>query len=530
MVLNILMFLISFMGMVVFLHGRTKININFMPILVISLISIIITIGGCMGISLNYVTVFICGIGIAMFVASFILKDVNRKLITPGIIVFLMGMVCIFAYVYNRVFDNWDCFSHWGLTVKLMLTNNCLPSIEDSMLIHYSYPIGSSAFIYYFCQIVNEQEWAMMLGHGMISLSAFISIFSIMKKTTIWKVVLLCLSYIGMVTFIHPLTDIYVDALLPIVAISIIFFIHKYRTEMGKKILYVIPLTIFLLSIKNSGIIFVFFIIVYYIVVNRKMPVKKIVISSFMIMLICCFFMFMWKLHIKLSYEGVEYLAKHDISIENYQNVILTKNKEMAIDVLRIFIKRFFSFTNYEFIVYIMLIISVLYIFMKKTKQYLVFTVIFGVAYMVGLYMTYIFSMDVNEAYELASYDRYYKTALIFVFGFMLIPIVENDFDLTQLIGKLVLGGITICVVTMIYNAAIYDKGIYTAERRIKYSEAIEDVNVTDEIVILCGATEAELGYATVISRYELLYNKVIFINDADKINEYENYILIDLN
>lgn len=148
---------------------------------------------------------------------------------------------------------------------------------------------------------------------------------------------------------------------------------------------------------------------------------------------------------------------------------------------------------------------------------------------MLGLYMTYIFSMDTNEAFTLASYDRYYKTALIFVFGFMLIPIIEKEFEIKQATSKLVLGTTLVCVVTMIYSAIVYDKGIYTAERRQKYSKALEDVDVTDETIILYGAPESELAYAMVIAKYDLLYDKITFINDVDKIMEYENYILIDL-
>lgn len=208
----------------------------------------------------------------------------------------------------------------------------------------------------------------MMLGHGIISLSAFVSAFALLKKNEVWKFVLLCLSYVGMVIFIHPLTDLYVDALLPLTAISIVFFIHYYQGNMNREIFCIIPLVIFLVSIKNSGIIFALFIIAYNIVMNKKMPVKKIIIGSFMILTTCIIFVILWKLHVRNAYEGVGYIAKHDISIENYQNVMLTKNKEMALEVLKIFVKRFFTGTNYEFIIYILLITSILYIFMKKTN------------------------------------------------------------------------------------------------------------------------------------------------------------------
>lgn len=121
--INMLIFLISFVGMAVFFHGRTKINIYFMPILVISLISISVIIGGCVGINLKIISGLLCVIGFGMFVASIILKYFNRKLITPGTIAFFVGIIGIFIYTYNRVFDNWDCFAHWGLFCSLGI--NC---------------------------------------------------------------------------------------------------------------------------------------------------------------------------------------------------------------------------------------------------------------------------------------------------------------------------------------------------------------------------------------------------------------------
>lgn len=147
-------------------------------------------------------------------VVAIVLKYINKKLLTPGMVALFIGLTAVFVYVYKRVFDNWDCFSHWGLVVKLMLTNNCLLNMDCGLLLHYSYPMGTSAFIYYFCRIINASEWTMMLGHAMISLCAIIPVFSLIEKTKIWHVILIGVSYIGMNVFAHPITDIYVDVLL----------------------------------------------------------------------------------------------------------------------------------------------------------------------------------------------------------------------------------------------------------------------------------------------------------------------------
>lgn len=76
----------------------------------------------------------------------------------------------------------------------------------------------------------------------------------------------------------------------------------------------------------------------------------------------------------------------------------------------------------------------------------------------------------------------------------------------------------------------VYDKGIYTAERRQRYSNILENVDVTDETIILYGATEPELAYCNIIAIYELLYAKVTYTTDVEKIDKNQKCILINLN
>lgn len=206
-ILSFLLFIISMSGFVFFVERKTKIQVEFLPIIVLSIITVILFLGGILNI-LPLSTMMLFIIGIILFfkeiVISYQLKKMKEKVkkyLTPGIIIFAIFNIIYFFILFNQKLLHYDNFSHWAVIVKSMLMNDSLPNFEDPILTFNSYPPGSALFIYYFNRILGVGEGLSLYAQMIMILASLLTLYSfssyqvldknISKKTRFKKMFLL---------------------------------------------------------------------------------------------------------------------------------------------------------------------------------------------------------------------------------------------------------------------------------------------------------------------------------------------------
>ena len=240
---------------------------------------------------------------------------------TSGIGTFALLAVFFLVLLFRSEFTHYDNFSHWATSAKLLIQKDRFPNFSDINIYFQSYPLGSASFIYYITKISDiRSEWMIMLAQAILMSGCLTGMFAFAKRIES-VVALIVLSGILLATN-GGLTSIIVDTLLPVIAIGAMSLCLYYRDELEEKIKYLIPYTMFLMMVKNSGIFFVIILSVYtlvYIEKNRKMLGRWFLSVSCPAMTL-----FLWQKHVAQVYvDGLR--AKHSMSLENFIGTFITK-------------------------------------------------------------------------------------------------------------------------------------------------------------------------------------------------------------
>lgn len=458
-ILKLFLFIISMTGFVIYTRRKLNVQVEFIPIIVISIISNVLFISGMLNIlPLMVKTIFVSGIILFMYE---LLKLRKRQLllfelkryITPGIILFIITTMFFLLLLKDQRLIHYDNFSHWGLVVKNILKADALPTFQNAKITYNSYPTGSAIFIYYFCKIVGISEGLAIFGQMVVILSGLLSLFSFtsyqvlnkkMSKTEITKKniinIIVILLYVYLLNGPSPIHDLLVDTLLNVVGLSM-FAIIYYYFETPKKILVpVISLAIFLTLIKNSGLFFVYFSLFFYgVSIIRHGFDKELSLLTnifnykkyIVVYLIPVSTFYLWSKRVDMVFSS-SHLGTHTMSIGSYVNIFKTRTP----DELEIIINNFIITLSNEFTiqivlvsVFLFLLVCIHYITKKNIAKRLIVvaSTILGmyIIYNIGLLGIYMFSMPIGEAIRLAGYRRYILTVINFLIGVATVSIMH---------------------------------------------------------------------------------------------------------
>lgn len=292
-----------------------------------------------------------------------------------------------------------------------------------------SYPLGSASVIYYFTKIIGgSQEWLQMWTQVVMTAGMVTALFAFARKwpqyllVAAGAIMLLC----GNIGF----TELYIDTLLPFIAISAVAFCVYYQQQLTQKIWLLVPHLLFLMATKNSGMLFVVLILGYAFMVgpqkDRRFRKKFAVtaVSPFLLWLL-------WNRHVAQVFADGNN-AKHSMNLHHYQEVLSEKSQEDMWNIFRLYMSEWLtgSVRNWLLILTAVLIFLLWLRYKEKVPRSFgnipAFVIFSYVVYMLGMLGMYIFSMPTQESMVLASYDRYHDTILLFAWGVMLIPILEG--------------------------------------------------------------------------------------------------------
>ena len=530
--------LVSMTGCLLYMTGRYRIRLEFAPALYMALGSSLMFAAGILNVMPQMVW--------ALFAGGFGLLAVSRKrgyrFSKRDVILYggFLGLLVWFWWLMRGAhFTSYDNFSHWATIVKCMLRTDRLPGFADTVIRFQSYPPGSSLYIYYVCRILGTAEscflWAQagMLSAFLFCLAAFVS-----KKN--WYGICFPVLYgIWALSANNTIYELRVDTLLPLAGVAAVAIIYYYRKKPDKAQGCAGVLFVLLVNIKNSGVFFfgagVVFLLVYagpYIRRHKLYFVNTCLLPPLAAV-------FLWKRHVALVFpEGMS--SKHAMSIENYGQQIAKKTTE---DILQIGLEILGRFVSPEHVeVWMMLLVTLLLLTLLLAGQPVSGVIRLAAAswswlavYTVSLYGMYLFSMPSGEALLLASYDRYILSVLIFIYGMIVIYMLQA-LDSHRDSGKSLADGtkkksvrekaaflaaVILMLCPVAYGGArartLVRQPSFETTKRAGLQKLIREAGIRegDSCFIYCGGPDYDRRYLFYLTRYELWTADVLSVMES---------------
>lgn len=352
---------------------------------------------------------------------------------------FFMLYATVFVTTLARTpLVHYDNFSHWGTFVKFLFTENRLATPADPLIEFFSYPVGSSLFVYFTTVIAGFSQQTMLIGQFILILSALYTCFAVVKdlnRRLLVSVVFIFFSLFNHFNIAIRMNNLLVDFLLPLIALGGIAGIITLKNQPQKIVLFTAVTAGFLGIIKNSGLFFVALLLLYGLAAifsQRKVIKWKRTFVYSLIMTAVSFLPFtLWLLH--LSRFPAQ--SKHGVSLDAYQSIFEGKNNAIIQDISRNFLTTLTSLSTPStqgLILGAMILLLSSFVFSKYTDQphRLLRTgmLLLGITvlYYLGIYAMFLFSMPIDEALVLAGFERYASSIVIFNLGIILFDLVRT--------------------------------------------------------------------------------------------------------
>lgn len=429
----VILFLLSLSGYIYICHKKIQLKKEYIPIFVLSIIALIVFLGGLLGqLLLSACLVMVIG----LILSSVLIKDILKKKVIVGSL--SLSSICltigIIAFLILSLFlrwDHFDNFSHWGIVVKQMLIDHHFPSYQNSLIAFKDYPLGISSLIYYFCVFLGKSQGIMLVSQNALLLSCFYAMFGIIKEKKrflLYTTLALGLSLCIYLNYMIRINNLLVDFLLPCMVLATFSISYQYRHQFKKGIITLIPILMFITIIKNTGIFFMIIGYLYWIIIskNHSSSVIKKVFYSLGIFFIILLPILLWKYHVQITF--IDWQHKFDLFSKNIP-------PSKYLQVISLFIQSTFSFTYRSsqalFLFQILAMLLCLYNHFILKKKWLLWKVWIGcnlvvICYYVGILAMYLFSMPEYEALKLAGYERYACSIVVLLGGSLTLCLVKD--------------------------------------------------------------------------------------------------------
>ena len=452
--------------------------------------------------------------GIYLAVKSLRRKERIMNVLSIGTVFWVVLSAFFLLLLHGSEFTHYDNFSHWAVAPKIMIRYHRFPNFSNQNLTFAAYPLGSASFIYYITKILGiTSEWVQMYAQAVLMTGMLISMFAFCEKpyqallAGLGSLLLLC----GNTSFV----DLLVDSLLPITALSAMAFCIYYGRDLVRRMWAVVPYSIFLLSIKNSGILFAV-ILLYY--TWRSTRLENITLKKWLFVLIPpASALILWQKHVDLVFsDGL--LSKHSMSVSNYSYIFVEKNFSEIITIVQKMVFQTCSFSNRA--LWALLFGLVLCVFFKylvpesgqTMKKTFLLAVAVYVLYQLGTLGMYLFSMPGSEALSLAGYSRYHQTIVMYVTGLIIIETMQGLAELQSTPFRTIRSIATVIVaLTFIYytlapNLSFYRKQNLEKTERYKFDQLIAQYDIQEGLsyLILASEDRNDGGYLYFMSKYLL--------------------------
>ncbi|WP_100407476.1 hypothetical protein [Bacillus solitudinis] len=557
--------LLSFAGFGMYLRQRYQIATAVIPLFLFSSIVLLLFIAGLLNLLLESVYVIFLA-GFFLFIYS--IYQVFKKRIsistffTPPVVFFSFCCIVFAILLKGEFLLHYDNFSHWGIIVKDMVETNSLPN-DSSIITYKNYPPGSALFIYYFVTLIGWTESRTLISQAILIASTLTPLF--MFSTWRNSASLIGPLFVAGIVLLIDSGSIYtllVDSLLGYLTIAIVLIAYYYRDQWRFMTFINLPILSLLILVKDSGKVFYLFILIgmvvllyrYYRRHSLQVVRDRVVIGYTLINIVVIpfFVNLLWSKYTESAYASGYGENKFAVTKETFTRN--NKSLEFAGDLLQDLLSASFNFSSSSFqamflvnVVAVLAIVLIAFLYRRFAKT-LALTVLFVnisyAAYILFLYMLYLFLMPEVEAVYLAGFDRYHATMTIFYIGTLLVFIIHEVVNVQEAFHKgrawipkfVVFLACLIVMAPLLGEARSFFEHVkFAANPRMDVIELYsqlkgeEDYFNTTPITLIYDIGESDRGLLRHIMRYERM-NEMTSINTACKSEEDLEELIEDLN
>lgn len=450
-ILRLLLFFAITMGYDAFFRNALKMNRRLTWVFTFSFITLILHLGSLVGEMLETVyAISVVGCLLSLYhLWNIWKKRIKFRKLDYIAIVMMLYLLLFGVTLWNSPILHYDNFTHWATIVKFFHINNALPTQYDTIISYYTYPVGSSLFIYFFTTIVGFSEGSMLVGQFFLIASCLYAMFGALRdERRVLMVAMVFASFAVFNTFnvAIRLNNLLVDFLLPVLALAAIAGCFAYRNRFWMMSLHTAVILGMLSIVKVSGLFFAFLALVVYIacmirlIIRRRAGLKAFVMMLFTVL--ASFLPFIiWQKHVSDNFPDAA-SAKHAVSMSDLGKILSGHVAGVPEKIINLFVKSIFDINSLstQGIIILNLILLVAFIIigirLKHIKNVLVtwlFIDISIVTYYISILLMYLTAMPTDEALELAGFERYASSMVIFAFGYLVMALAwEMDKSLYE--------------------------------------------------------------------------------------------------
>lgn len=535
----------------------------FTPIFTVSTIGVLLFVAGLLNVMLVSTLLIVLGGWLCLIQCKLwnkeFLKNHRESFAIFGI---FSAICCIFLLrVYNQIPTHYDCFSHWLTVVRDMLKTNHMPNFKSSMISFQGYPTGSAGFIYFICKVLGNSRDDLILFSQSILYAASLTVFAafIKRRGIIGVLIAVAGSLFCITAQSMALEHLLVDTLISLLSIGVVAILIYYRHQPMSGVLLSLPLQLFLVAVKNSGIIMValnFTLVIALVIAadytaKRKVSVLNLIKLGGITAGVPAVLYYLWMQHVEYVFQAGT-TTKHTTSLENYMETFSNKTGEQVKEILQVFIKRFVSWNNAWLLLIIVFAIILIgwlikkYVLKRHSKsEFFIFLGIMGayLIFMAVLGTMYLLSMPYGESIVLAAYDRYEKTILVYIMGVTTIYALSltsllPGFKKEGLMKLLILLSISSTLLLQTKNVQVFavKADRYTNSSRFDFEQLKSNYAIEEgkRYFIYGSRFENDAGYHYFLTRY-LFWSQSIclctpenFDSSKNNIGQYDYLIIVD--
>ena len=549
LVLKLLLLFLIFFGLAQFLSYGLKIKSDFIPVTLFTGLGIVMFFAGVFNVlpeMVNVVSLFSLG----SLVYVYWKKRSFENIFSSGMVFFLIGAAYFAFFMRGMRSEFYDDFTHWGLVVKEMLMWDHLPNFTStSAITHQAYPPGTAVLLYFVSKILGDTESVRLYAQALVTLSCLSPLAAFMPKRKYLGWLLVIPATLYLLSGNLGIIALTVDTLLSLLGIAGTAILAYYYTEnkLEEAILPLVLITSYLNIVKNSGILFVIILagIFFAMIKNGTVQKKKAIVGGGLMLGLPYVLKVLWDKHIELVFwSGAQ--SRHAMTVENYKNVFAVKSQEDIWFITKSQLIASVNIHSSEIKILLFAFVAVGLIWLLKKVQILsasevdrskrgrlemkllFFMAGIYVVYQIGLWGTYTFSMPLDEALILASYDRYNRyniTIIMYLLGVVLIYFL-HEIEIMKNASQLQKGALLgIGAITMLWPLYLTRDSVQNLYNQNDYSELyrthLEKVVVENQLprnanyIIYSGDyPENDMGYYIYfMSCYELMTGSVSVLN-----------------
>lgn len=426
-----LLLFVSFSGLCAAIHKALKLNIFIAPYVTVCGIIVSLMLAGMLRV-LEPVFWLLYAAGFAGILYALLTSP--RRISKAGWTLILSAAAFIIFLVWRFYFcplRTNDDVSHWALVSRHLLRHNCFPDKNATYVFFQSYPLGSSAFIYYVCKTIANNEGMYLVAFNFLLAPLFLPVFSLISpkcKRSCYPIALAC--FIFLFHFFRAMISLQVDHLLAFFGIGMIASIAYYRDNFKHALLTAIPGILAVVYVKNSGMFFALMSVLCLAWNANRHHAKRSTVFKIILLGMLGFIgaYLLWILHIRLSFPAA-LETKHAISISAYAEEVGRKGGAISLQILKALITKLLGFSRDQLLTLIFTLGcagTIAYAcfvspacqgkFRKYWRALLFCASAYGI-WIIMLYGMYLFSMPEEEALMAASFWRYNGTGCTYLMG-----------------------------------------------------------------------------------------------------------------